>query len=285
MFFNQATQALEEKLEALFPQELSSLNPSARYALSPPAKRIRPLLLMTTGYSYGACLEDTLLPACALEMIHTYSLIHDDLPCMDDDDLRRGKPSLHKAFPQWQALLTGDYLLTFAFELLAQSPLDCNTTLELIRIFSKEAGVLGMIGGQAIDLSHAHHTISDALLEEMHSKKTAALLVAALESGAVIAKAPLLERHTLKQIARLLGLAFQFMDDLLDATSTTEQLGKPALSDESKQKPTAVSLWGIDKTQEKIAQLHTSLFDQLHTLSCDYSLLETLIVSIFNRKS
>lgn len=278
-----AKEAFEKELLALFPLP-SELNSWARYALSPPAKRFRPLLLIATSLSYGAPLEKSLSAACALELIHTYSLIHDDLPCMDNDDIRRGKPSLHRAFSEWQALLTGDYLLTLAFEILSKAPLPPADIVTLIRTFSTQAGKEGMIGGQVIDLLCVKQEISHKTLQEMHLKKTASLLIAALVGGAIIGNAPLKDKELLNDIGACTGLAYQLQDDLLDYTSTTEELGKPVLSDASKQKPTAVSLLGEEKTKEHIASLKHKVFNDLSHLSCDASLLHSLLVLLFCRK-
>ena len=258
---------------------------SARYSLLSPGKRIRPLLALAVAESYGVPLDHALHPACALEMVHTYSLIHDDLPCMDDDDLRRGKPSLHKIVPEWHALLTGDYLLTYSFEVLANAPhLDADQKLSMIRSLSSHAGAHGMIGGQMIDLHFEGQTADWNILEQMHRGKTAGLIIAALEFGGIIAKAPLSDISSLKKAGLNLGIAFQLIDDVLDCTSTQEELGKPIGSDKNKAKSTAVSLLGIPQAKEKAAVLLESAVKQLNKLSRPSPLLLALFDQMVNRR-
>jgi geranylgeranyl diphosphate synthase type II len=202
-------------------------------------------------------------PACAIEMIHTYSLIHDDLPCMDDDELRRGKPTLHKVYSEGMALLTGDYLLTYAFEVLAKAALlSPEVKLRLIQILSVSAGARGMIGGQAIDISSVGEQIDAETLLKMHEAKTGALLAAALQFGAVIGGAP----HSLEKLGKEIGLAFQFLDDLLDATSNREFLGKNVQRDALLKKPTAVACFGIDGVKEKLEAFECSINARLLAL-------------------
>jgi geranylgeranyl diphosphate synthase, type II len=210
----------EGHLNRLFP-ERDPLSSAARYALFSGGKRLRPLLLLTTAEMFGSdVVEKALIPACAVEMIHTYSLIHDDLPCMDNDDWRRGKPTLHKVYGEWHALLTGDFLLTYTFELLSEAPLlTAEQKISLIRLLSHRAGASGMIGGQVIDLLSQDKEISWEHLVQMHQGKTAALIAASIESGAIIGKARPSEVTQLSQLGRKLGLAFQLIDDLLDAES------------------------------------------------------------------
>lgn len=277
-----AKKELEKKLEELFPA--TSQDPlvlSARYSLLAPGKRLRPLFLIATAASFHTPIEKSLIAACALEMIHTYSLIHDDLPCMDDDDLRRGRPSLHKAFPEWHALLTGDYLLTYAFELLAHSPGNAEENIALIQIVSREAGLDGMLGGQMIDLLSTDKEISLSLLKEMHLKKTASLLITALECGAVLGNSSKKDRQILKTVGAQLGLSYQLIDDLLDVTQNTEELGKPAFSDKKNKKATAVSILGIPATLTQLQELKLSIESLLNSLSCSPLLLHHLCDGIF----
>jgi len=285
MLFDQAKECVEKKLAELVAENKSPLLEAARYSLLAPAKRLRPLLMLATAVSYGAQLELGLVPACALEMIHTYSLIHDDLPCMDDDDLRRGKPTLHKVFPQWHALLTGDYLLTYAFELLSGvKDLTDAQKIALIQLFSKEAGENGMIGGQMIDLLSENQKIEWQLLEEMHTKKTASLIIVALKSGAIIGNAPAKDIAILKIIGQKIGVAFQLVDDLLDATGTTEQIGKNVGSDAKLHKSTAISILGIAQTRERIDELDRDLNALCEQLSCSPDLLKEIFQHMIKRQ-
>ncbi len=208
---------IEEKLASLFSEE-DGLSDAARYALLAPAKRLRPLLTLATALDFGVSSEKALVPACALELVHTYSLIHDDLPCMDDDDFRRGKPSLHKAYTEGHAVLTGDFFLTYAFQLLSESPhLSTEQRLALIRTLSLRAGAHGMIGGQVADIAERDNPVSWETLQYIHFNKTAALITAALEFGGIIAEASPQEMSLLQTIGNHLGLAFQALDDIKDA--------------------------------------------------------------------
>jgi geranylgeranyl diphosphate synthase type II len=192
----------------------------ARYSLEG-GKRLRPLLTLLVGHLYERPLEPFLDPACALELLHSYSLIHDDLPCMDDDDYRRGRPSLHRAFSEAGAILTGDFLLTYAFEVLAKAPhLSEGQRMQLILELSKSAGAEGMVGGQVLDVGGSR----DFLLT--HTKKTAALISASLGFGAIVAGAPVDEQEALRKAGLALGIAFQFRDDLEDGKGAVGVLGR-----------------------------------------------------------
>jgi geranylgeranyl diphosphate synthase type II len=238
---------------------------AARYAVLGGGKRLRPQLVLISAKLLGASEEAAIDPACALEMVHAYSLIHDDLPCMDDDDLRHGKPSLHKAFSENIALLTGDFLLTYAFEVLAKAPhLTDSQRVDLIRILSERSGKEGMIGGQLLDMESTGKKIELDTLYAMHRGKTAALLTACLEFGACIAK---VDPSPFQTIGENLGLAYQILDDLLNASATTEQLGKTAGSDATRQKQTSVALLGVEKAAEKLEELKTLCFAQIETIS------------------
>ncbi len=251
---------IEQRLNELIPSASSPLVCAARYSLLAPGKRLRPQLVLAAAEAFGAKVENALDPACALEMIHTYSLIHDDLPCMDDDDLRRGMPSLHKVYGEAIALLAGDYLLTYAFEVLSKAPqLSAEQKIALIQTLSQAGGSEGMIGGQAIDIEAEGTEIDQEMLMKMHEGKTAALLAAALVSGAIIANAKDEEQQKMHQVGLKIGLAYQILDDILDATKTTEELGKPAGSDAKKNKPTAVTIYGLDGARKKLEEINTSL--------------------------
>jgi geranylgeranyl diphosphate synthase type II len=195
----------------------SSLFSSARYSALSPGKRLRPMVVLAVCKSYGVDLNLGLIPACALEMVHTYSLIHDDLPCMDDDEVRRGQPTLHKVYPEWHALLTGDFLLTYAFEVLSFAPhLNADQKLALVKTLARHAGAHGMIGGQMIDLLSEGKEIGWELLKRMHLGKTAGLITAALEFGGIVSQASDADMEKLRQAGPAIGLAFQLIDDLLD---------------------------------------------------------------------
>ena len=287
-YLQEIKNAVEAKLSALVPQKdgapHSSLYEAARYSLLGGGKRLRPILTIATAQALGASIDTALQPACALEIIHTYSLIHDDLPCMDDDDLRRGKPTLHKVYSQGHAVLTGDFLLTLAFEVIATAPdLSCEIKVELIRILSQSAGADGMVGGQAVDLLYEGEDCDLKTLSFIHQSKTAALIAAAIEFGAVIAGASLEQRERLKSIGYKAGLSFQIVDDILDVTGDEKELGKPLLSDIHNQKSTSVSLLGLEKAQALAEELMLSVEKEYSALQISSDHLSHILLSLTRR--
>lgn len=255
---------IEQRLDKLIPPRNDPLVLAARYSLLAPGKRLRPQLVLAAAEAFGAKVEKALDPACAVEMIHTYSLIHDDLPCMDDDDLRRGVPSLHKVHGEAIALLAGDYLLTYAFEVLSKAPfLSAEQRIELVQTLAHASGSEGMIGGQAIDIAAEGTQIDQDKLIKMHKGKTAALLAASLTCGAIIADASDKEKKKMHRIGLEIGLAYQILDDILDSTQTTEELGKPAGSDAKKNKPTAITVYGLEGAQKKLEDTKKAAFQHL----------------------
>ena len=229
-------------------------------------KRIRPLLLIATselGQESDSGLQVAVDQACAaIEMIHTYSLVHDDLPCMDDDDLRRGKPTTHKAFDEATAMLVGDALQTRAFELLTQLPVSSEIRVELVAELAKASGSMGMAGGQAIDLESVGQRLTQTDLERMHRLKTGALLRASVRMGAILAGLKE-ERASLDLFAKSLGLGFQVIDDILDATQDSATLGKTAGKDAKDDKPTFVSLLGLEGAKRFASQLEAEAMSAL----------------------
>jgi len=226
------------------------------YSLMAGGKRLRPVLALAACEAVGGPLEAAMGLACSIEMIHTYSLIHDDLPCMDDDDLRRGRPTNHKVFGEAIATLAGDALLTDAFKVLArstetsQSPRAVQALLETVAELAEAAGSAGMVGGQVIDLLGEGHAIEIDRLEYLHSKKTGALFVAAVCGGARLGGATPVQMESLREYAQALGLAFQVIDDLLDVESSTETMGKRTNKDEARGKATYPSLIGIERSRQ-----------------------------------
>jgi farnesyl diphosphate synthase len=242
---------VEARLQALLPSSEtapSRLHTAMRYAVLGGGKRVRPLLACAAGELSGASLECTLLAGAAVELIHAYSLVHDDLPSMDDDVLRRGKPTCHVEFDEATALLVGDALQSLAFEVLAEHPLSDQPSiqLEMVRILAAAAGSRGMAGGQAIDLAAVGKRLSVPELETMHLHKTGTVIRAALALGARCGK-PLsaAELERVDRFARSIGLAFQVVDDILDAEASTATLGKTAGKDARSDKPTYVSTLGL----------------------------------------
>lgn len=230
---------------------ISKVDDAMIYSLLAGGKRIRPVLLMATAEALGKKGYNYLPVACGLEMIHTYSLIHDDLPCMDDDDYRRGRLTNHKVYGEAMALLAGDGLLTLAFEvMLEQKNVEPKALIETVREIAMCAGNFGMVGGQALDLENEGKQITEKELRKMHAGKTGALFIAAVRGGAHLAGASSEELLALTKFADLLGLAFQITDDILDVIGTAEELGKPVGSDEKNHKSTYVSLYTLAGAQE-----------------------------------
>ena len=243
---------LEKRMEK---RGISNVDDAMKYSLLAGGKRLRPILLMATADALGANGYDYLPAACALEMIHTYSLIHDDLPCMDNDDYRRGRLTNHKVFGEAMALLAGDGLLTLAFEVMSeQRNVKPSTLVEVIHETAMCAGNFGMVGGQALDLEAEGKKISAKELKTLHEGKTGAMFIAAIRGGAHLAGATDEQLLALTHFAELIGLAFQIEDDILDVTGTQEELGKPIGSDDKNEKSTYVTLYGLDKAREMSEQ-------------------------------
>ncbi|HHY73097.1 MAG TPA: polyprenyl synthetase family protein [Bacillus bacterium] len=247
-------QWIEEKLpiyiETMEAPEI--IKESMIYSLKAGGKRIRPILLFATINAFGKPEESGLDVACALEMIHTYSLIHDDLPSMDDDDLRRGKPTNHKVYGEAIAILAGDGLLTHSFEVIANSKaLSDSLKVKVIAMLAHAAGPSGMVGGQVADLLGENKLLTVPELEYIHEHKTGKLLRFAIVAGAVIAGATDEQQQCLDAFAKHLGLAFQIKDDILDIEGSVEQIGKPVGSDEGKAKSTYPKLLTVEGAKEK----------------------------------
>ena len=242
------------------------LHDAMRYATLGGGKRVRPLLAFAAGELTGATPNTLDTVACAVEMIHAYSLDHDDLPCMDDDVLRRGRPTCHVEFDEPTALLVGDSLQTLAFELLASQPLgEPGRQLEMITLLAHASGSRGMAGGQAIDLGSVGQALNQPELELMHALKTGALIRASVLLGALAGNAlSVEERQNLDRFAKRAGLLFQVVDDILDCTASTATLGKTAGKDEAADKPTYVSLLGLDAARTYADELRS---DSLNALS------------------
>ena len=230
----------------------SRLLEAMRYSTLGGGKRVRPVLVYATGEALGASLDQLDAPAAAVELIHVYSLVHDDLPAMDDDDLRRGRPTCHRAFDEATAILVGDALQARAFEVLAQdqSALGAAARLEMLRVLADAIGTRGMAGGQAIDLESVKQVLGEPALERMHRQKTGALIQASVLLGAIsagIQGGP--ERAALTAFGAEIGLAFQIQDDILDVEGTTQSLGKRAGADADRVKPTYPSILGMDQAR------------------------------------
>lgn len=237
------------------------------YSLFNGGKRVRPILALWTAQALGLPKENALVPAAALEMIHSYSLVHDDLPAMDDDDLRRGKPTCHIVYDEAIAILAGDALQTLAFEMIADSQqlkVNNQCRLKMISVLAKASGAQGMVAGQAIDLASVGSKLNLAQLENMHSHKTGALICAAVELGALCApEITDIQLQQLKTYSRAIGLAFQVQDDILDIESDTQTLGKQQGADVALDKPTYPALLGLDGAKQKAQELYQCALDAL----------------------
>ncbi len=263
---------IEEQLNLLIPetqQPYCSLFHATRYSLLGAGKRIRPIMTLAAAEALNACSSLALIPACALEMVHTYSLIHDDLPCMDDDDFRIGKPSLHKTYPEGHTVLAGDFLLTHAFGLLAEAPgLTDKQRIQLVAVLSSRAGGNdGMIAGQIMDIESEGKKIDIATLTRLHQCKTGALFVASLEFGAIIAQASDEQSEILRQFGREIGLAFQILDDVEDMDSENDGI---------KQKSTFATLLGIEESRLQVEKLLTSALERISQLPGGGGVLQDL---------
>ncbi len=230
----------------------SAIHRAMRYSLFAGGKRLRPILAIAAAEACGGRASRALAVASAVECIHTYSLIHDDLPCMDDDDFRRGKPTSHKVFGEGMAVLAGDALLTIAFEIAAASrPTSRYAQADFVRELARASGSLFLVAGQAADLEGEGKKISHAQLRFIHERKTSALLTCAMRLGAMSANAAPAQLHAVTQAGHNLGMAFQVIDDILDATKTTEELGKTAGKDEKFHKATYPSILGMKRAREE----------------------------------
>jgi farnesyl diphosphate synthase len=244
------------------------LHEAMRYATLGAGKRVRPLLVYGAGACCGAGRGDAALDSAALavEFVHVYSLIHDDLPCMDDDVLRRGRPTVHVAFDEATAMLAGDALQAEAFRVLADAAIAAETRAALMGELAHAAGTAGMCGGQAIDLASTGRSLALAELESMHRKKTGALLLASVRMGALAAGADAATLAALDRYGRAIGLAFQIVDDVLDVEGTSEVLGKTAGKDARQNKPTYVSVLGLEAARQRAERLRHEALEALAAL-------------------
>lgn len=258
-FFEEDRLAVDASLDRLMPAESAqppSIHQAMRYSVFAGGKRIRPILCIETARIFDADVAPAHYPACALEFIHTYSLIHDDLPALDNDDLRRGKPTNHKKFGEAAAILAGDALLTLAFETIAAAPVDAARRVSMLTEISTGAGTInGMVGGQVADLEATGKRIDPDMLEYIHRAKTAALIRASIASGAMCAGASNEDIARLRGFGESLGLLFQVTDDILDVEETSAALGKTAGKDVAQQKATYPAVYGLDRSHQIASEL------------------------------
>jgi len=289
--FLASTRALiDSELDRLIPEETKEptrIHQAIRWSMFAGGKRFRPALLLATGQTFGASVDDLVRTACALEMVHTYSLIHDDLPSMDNDELRRGQPTCHVRFDEATAILAGDALQTLAFQTIAEDErLTAALRVHLIAEVARAAGTPeGMVAGQTHDLSAASQDVSETELERIHHQKTGALISAAARCGAIIAGADEGELEAVTEYATHLGLLFQITDDLLDVTSTAKDLGKTPGKDARSRKATYPALYGIEATHAQINVVHCSACNALDRIDRPAGLLRSIADFILERQA
>lgn len=251
-------ESVEARLDALLPKpegHQSVIYEAARYAALGGGKRLRPFLTIETTRMLGGPMDAALTAGCALECLHVYSLVHDDLPCMDDDDLRRGKPTVHKAYDEAIAVLAGDALLTQSFEILSEADLPADIRVKLLSELAKSGGMSGMIGGQVVDITVAEGERDEALITELQGMKTGALIDYAVKAGGYVAGASDRELAALSAYARDMGLAFQIQDDILDVTGDALTVGKAVGKDADLGKATFVSILGLNGARDRAKAL------------------------------
>jgi farnesyl diphosphate synthase len=286
----EAASALENTLDHLLPDVRgpeAQLLESMRYSAMDGGKRLRPFLVLASSALFSVDRQVALQTAAAVECVHCYSLIHDDLPAMDDDDLRRGRPSNHKQFDEATAILAGDGLLTFAFEILAseRAHADPRIRIELIRSLSHAAGPQGLVGGQMIDLASEGKVLDVGTLTRLNQMKTGALISFASEAGAILGKVEDERRHALHAYAHDMGLAFQMADDLLDIQGNVDDLGKNPGKDEAAGKATFVAVLGVDRARDHAAMLCEQAVRHLECFDEKADLLRECARFVINRES
>lgn len=295
-YLRQRGALVNDALDALLPPaegHHENLGAAMRHSVFAGGKRLRPILVLASAEAASASPEAAIAnrdaalnTACALECIHTYSLIHDDLPAIDDDDLRRGKPTCHKAYGEATAILAGDALLTLAFELISTTKgVDAKSLLRVVTELSKGAGFNGMIGGQLVDIESEGKAISLPVLQHIHIHKTGALIVAAIRAGAVIGGADDDRLKALTTYGEALGLAFQITDDILDIEGTDEELGKPSGSDLKKDKATYPSLVGMEESKRMAAEVTEKGLAAIEGLGKEAEPLRDLADFVLKRRS
>ena len=289
-FFASCRAQIDSELDRLLPKETDEpthVHSAIRWSMFAGGKRFRPALLLATGQTFGASVDDLIRSACALEMIHTYSLIHDDLPSMDDDDLRRGRPTCHVKFGEATAILAGDALQALAFQTIAEDErLAPEVRVKLIAEIARAAGTPeGMVAGQALDLAAESRDVNGDELERIHHQKTGALICAAARCGAMIASANDNDLAAVTVYAINLGLQFQITDDLLDVTATAEDLGKTPGKDARARKATFPALYGIEATRKTLAAVHGTTCAALERIETSTQLLRSIADFVVQREA
>jgi geranylgeranyl diphosphate synthase type II len=292
-FFEQDRLAVDAALDRLLPAQTTepvSIHTAMRYSVFAGGKRIRPILCLEAARIFEPDIQPDTSPAmhaaCAIEFIHTYSLIHDDLPALDNDDLRRGKPTCHKKFGEATAILAGDGLLTLAFQVIGESPTSADRTLAALQEVSSAAGtVKGMVGGQVADLESEGKRVEPQTLEYIHRSKTAALIRASVSTGAISAGAGIADVARLRKFGDTIGWAFQVTDDILDVEESSAALGKTAGKDIAQQKATYPAVFGVAQSHEIAAKLAKDAIAQLHSFGDRASRLRALAEFLVHRRA
>ena len=290
-YLKRRAEEVNDWLDALVPKEEvapQQIHRAMRYSLLAGGKRLRPALVLTSGEALGAGADELMPAACAIEMIHTYSLIHDDLPAMDNDDLRRGRPTCHKVFGEAIAILAGDALLTQAFRVLSAEAPDQrhHQRLRVIREISNAAGTVdALIGGQGADIESEGKRVDASTLEYIHRSKTGAMITASVVVGGLIAGADDGQIESLRSYGERIGLAFHIADDILDVTSTSEKLGKTPGKDQASQKATYPSVHGLDASSRRAEQLVEEAVEILARINLRSTMLEDIARFIITRES
>lgn len=284
-------QEIEEVLKKYLPEQSGhqkQIMEAMEYSLMAGGKRLRPMLMKETYALFGGQTQVVEPFMAALEMIHTYSLVHDDLPAMDDDDYRRGRKTTHVVYGEAMGILAGDALLNYAFETAAKA-FDMFSENSLVigkalKVLAGKAGIYGMIGGQVVDVASAGEAVSKEVLDFIYELKTSALIESAMMIGAILAGAGEEEVKKVETIAKNVGIAFQIQDDILDVTSTAEVLGKPVLSDEKNEKTTYVTLVGVEKAKEYVEKISNEAIELLGDFEVKNPFLEELLKELIHRE-
>lgn len=283
-------QEIEEILQQYLPMQKGYqklIMEAMAYSLLAGGKRLRPMLMQETYRLFGGTSKAIEPFMAAIEMIHTYSLVHDDLPAMDNDDYRRGRKTTHVVYGEDMGILAGDALLNYAFETAFKAfvlePEDALIIGRALKVLGKKAGIYGMIGGQVIDVKETGHAVEKEVLDKIYELKTAALIESSMMIGAILGGASEEDVKNVEQIAKKIGIAFQIQDDILDVTSTKEVLGKPIHSDEKNEKTTYVTLFGIEKATQIVEEMSESAINLLHKLPGENIYLEQLLVQLIHR--
>ncbi len=286
----QKVQKIEDILQEYLPKQRgyqSVIMEAMGYSLLAGGKRLRPMLMQETFHLYDGTSKALRPFMAALEMIHTYSLVHDDLPAMDNDEYRRGRKTTHIVYGEDMGILAGDALLNYAFETAFRAfviePEDSLAIGRALAVLGEKAGIYGMIGGQVIDVKETGHAVERDVLDTIYRLKTAALIEAAMMIGAILGGASEEDVKKVERIAEYVGVAFQIQDDILDVTSTSEVLGKPVHSDEKNEKTTYVTLMGIDEAKKEVERLSNEAITLLHQLPGKNAFLEELLIQLIHR--